>query len=322
MNSRHHRSISFFTRSALLFALFAAIPPTRAAAQSPQPPSSSSLQALAERGDAGAQYRLAKFILSRSPSPDEIQTALNWLRASAAQNNPNAEFFLGYLYEHGKFVLQNYTLAFQNYEAAARVHYPPAENNIGSLYHRGQGVSKNLGKTFEWYLAAAQHGDAVGQLNLASLYYVGDGIPRDVNEAVRWLRLSSDSGLPEAQNNLAYFYFYGVSVQRDYNEAARLVRLAAQQNLPGAETSLGYLYEQGKGVPLDYVAAYTWYTRAGNAGDHSGASHRKHLAQIMTPKQLNEANAQITASSSQPPAPLQSAFSATAAPTAYSLLNH
>jgi uncharacterized protein len=273
----------------------------RAATQVPQEVASalSDIESRAEHGDSDAQFQLASSILNRSPSFSDVQTALKWLRASVAQNNPNATFYLGYFYEHGKFVPQDYGLAFQYYEIAARVHYPPAENNLASLYQHGQGVRKNFGKAFELYLAAAQQGDPVAQYNLAAFYYSGISTSRNFTEAVRWLRASADSGLAEAENNLAAFYFYGVSVQRDYNEAARLVRLAVQKGLPAAATSLGFLYEHGKGVPLDYVAAYAWYSRAIAGGDSSSNEHRKQLAQIMTRKQLDEASTLATA---QPPA--------------------
>jgi TPR repeat protein len=327
MNSRHHW-FSFFTLFSFLFATLRAIPPTLAAPQSRQTlatAATSDLQALAERGDSGAQFRLAKALLAHNPSPDDVQTALKWLRVSVAQNNPGAAFYLGYFYEHGKFVAQDYGLAFQNYEIATRVHYPAAENNLASLYEHGQGVPQNIGKAYEWYLAAAQHGDPVGQINLATFYYLGIATPRDYKEAVRWLRLSADSRLPEAENCLAYFYFYGVTVPRDYTEAARLVRLAALAGFPGAETNLGYLYETGKGVPLDYVASYAWYSRAIAAGDSAGTGQRKQLARIMTRKQLDEASALVTTASATPtppvPAPPPILQPAIPAINGFSLLN-
>jgi uncharacterized protein len=310
MNSRQHHS--FPRLVPFLFILLMAISPVLAAPQSPQaqaPASSASeLQSRAERGDAGAQYRLAMSIFKRSnPSADDKQSALKWLRASAAQNNTYAAFYLGYLYEHGKYVPQDYKLAFQNYEIAAQVHYGPAENNLAALYQNGRGVTKNAGKAIDLYIASAQHGDPVGQVNLASLYYTGNGVPLDYKEALRWLQRSSDSHLPEAEDCLAYFYFNGIVVPRDYTEAARLVRLAVQSGLPSAETNLGYLYETGKGLPLDYVAAYTWYSRAIAAGNFTGAERRKQLARIMTRKQLDEANSLTTASvspaSASPAAP-------------------
>jgi uncharacterized protein len=263
----------------------------------------SELESLAERGDAGAQYQLARSILDQHPSPDNLQTALRWLRASAAQNNPDAAFFLGYLCEHGKFVTQDYSLAVRNYEIAARVHYPLAENNLGFLYQQGHGVHKDIGKAFEWYRAAAEHGNPVGQYNLAMFYYLGTSTPRNYTEAVRWLRASADSNFAEAENRLAAFYFYGVGIQQDYTEAARLVRLAVVKGLPAAETSLGFLYEQGKGVPLDYVEAYAWYSRAISAGDSKSNERRKHIARLMTRKQLEEAKGLITVQTSGPSPP-------------------
>lgn len=305
MNFRQNHSLSFFRLLAFLSLMLLAIPAALASPPSPraQATTAPDLASRAESGDASAQYRLAISILKRNNlSPEEIQSAFKWLRASAGQDYPNAAFYLGYLYEHGRFVARDYSLAFQNYEIAAKAHYSPAENNLGSLYQHGHGVTKNVGKAFELYLASAQHGDAVGQMNLASVYYLGSGVQRDYRETVHWLRRASDSNLPEAQNCLAYFYFYGVAVERDYNEAARLVRLAAQQGLPSAETNLAYLYETGRGTPLDYVAAYSWYSRAISAGDNTGADHRKELAHIMTQKQLDEAHSMTTAFGSPAPA--------------------
>jgi TPR repeat protein len=304
MNSRSYHSC--FSVVAVLFAFLAGVSPkpTKAAPPSPQTPNAQAAldpPPFAERGNSAAQYRLARKLLAHNPSNDDIQAALKLLCASAAQNDRDAEFYLGYLYEHGQYVPQDFARAFKNYETAAQVHYPPAENNLASLYQHGQGVPQNDGKAFELYFLAAQHGDPIGQINLANLYIGGVGTPRNESEAVHWLRLSADSGLPEARNNLAYFYFKGIVVRRDYAEAARLIRLAAQAGDPQAQTNLGYLYEKGKGVPLDYVSAYSWYSRAISAGDNTGSERRSQLAHIMTHRQLDTASALITAYSSEGP---------------------
>jgi uncharacterized protein len=322
MNVSQQRFISLFTLFSLLLALLAAIPPARAKSQS-QPErryTKSELTALAERGDANAQLWLGRYVLTHNPSADEAQSAMKWLRASAAQNNPEAEFYLGYLYEHGQFVPRNQALAAENYAAAAAQHYAMAENNLASLYQRGQGVKKNLRKAFELYLAASQQGNAVAQTNLANMYYGGSGVTKDYGQTVYWLRKSADAGFPDAENNLAYFYYYGIGIQQDYTEAARLIQLAVQQNLAAAETSLGYLYEQGKGMPLDYVAAYSWYSRAVAGGDQTGEGHRKQLARVMTRKQLDEANALTTAATTGAGAPVEA--TTTTGRMSFSLVNH
>jgi len=322
MNSRtrHSNSVSFFVMLALFLGLFMGIPASCTAQQTTltRPLTPTQLRTLAESGDAVAQHRLARFMLRHNPSSEDVQTGLKWLRASVAQNNPDAEFYLGYLYEHGQFVPRDYGLAMQNYQAAAKQQYAPAENNIASLYQHGQGVKKNPGKASEWYLAAAQHGNAVGQINLANMYYGGEGVARDYGQTIYWLRKSAETGFPDAENNLAYFYFTGIGIQQDYTEAARLIRLAAEQNLAAAETSLGYLYELGKGVPLDYVAAYSWYSRGAAGGDHIGEVHRKQLARIMTKKQVDEANTLTAVATTESPIPI----TLPVGNTSFSLLNH
>jgi len=302
MNSRQHHSFSYFRMFSILFFALAMIPLANAAPQLAQASAArrSDLQARAESGEAEAQYRLAKSTLDHNPTPEEAESALKWLRASVAQNNANAAFYLGYLNEHGKYVPRDYQLAFQNYEIGAWAQFAPAENNLASLYEHGQGVPKDMNKAFEWYQASAKHGDPVGQINLATFYYVGYTVPRDNKETVHWLKLASDSGLPEAQNTLAYFYFFGVGVPRDTAEAARLVRLAAQKGLPGAETNMGFLYETGKGASVDYVAAYSWYSRAIADGDFTSAERRRELSHIMTRKQLDEADSLTTTAGSRP----------------------
>jgi TPR repeat protein len=296
-SSPHHRILRFFRSVAFMASLPIICLGQTCSAPSQYPKYANlDLLSLAQGRDATAQYLLATKILAHEPSPDEIQSGLKWLRASADQNEPEAQFYLGYLYEKGKFVPQDYALAFQNYCAAALLHYGPAENNLASLYQHGQGVPRNSTQAFQWYLAAAQDGDPTGQINLATLYYRGEGISQDYAETIRWLRTSADAGCSHAQNNLAYFYFYGVVVQRDYVEAARLLQLAAQQNLVRAQTNLANLYSHGQGVSLDYVAAFVWYSRAVAGGDKSAARSRENLARVMTKKQLDQAKAYLMSS--------------------------
>ena len=296
-SSPHHRILRFFRSVAFMASLPIICLGQTCSAPSQYPKYANlDLLSLAQGRDATAQYLLATKILAHEPSPDEIQSGLKWLRASADQNEPEAQFYLGYLYEKGKFVPQDYALAFQNYCAAALLHYGPAENNLASLYQHGQGVPRNSTQAFQWYLAAAQDGDPTGQINLATRYYRGEGISQDYAETIRWLRTSADAGCSHAQNNLAYFYFYGVVVQRDYVEAARLLQLAAQQNLVRAQTNLANLYSHGQGVSLDYVAAFVWYSRAVAGGDKSAARSRENLARVMTKKQLDQAKAYLMSS--------------------------
>jgi TPR repeat protein len=242
----------------------------------------------AESGDSSAQRYLQTFLADSDPTIPGYAAAVTWLRTNAAENPPLL-CLLGFLYEHGHGLPQNYAKAFENYQAAARLGNGCGQNNLASLYQHGLGVSKNLGKAAELYLASAKQGNPVAQCNLAELYFTGSGVPRDLSEGVRWFRAAAERGYPAAQHNLAVLYFKGLGVPMNYAEAVIWERLAADQGFPDAEAGLGYIYETGKGVSLDYVAAFAWYSRASAHGDRRASERCKSLSHLMTHKQLDEA---------------------------------
>lgn len=266
--------------------------------------------ALADSGDLDARLQLKEFIISADPASPGYDHALAWLQSSAAQNKPDAQFILGYLYEHGKSLPLDFSKAAENYRSSALQGYSPAETNLGDLYRRGSGVPRDAAISFHWYQLAAQHGNRVAQQNLGAFYYIGYATPVDYVEAANWFRASAEQGFAEGQNSLAYCYLKGMGVPRDNSLAAHWARLAAEQGHPRSEALLAYLYEHGQGLPLDYVSAYAWYSRAFASGDHSDVGRLKALSQMMTRKQLDAANSLISAPTlalrpgSTPPAPV------------------
>ena len=272
----------------------------------PSVPSIPELKSRAESGDESARRQLAEFLVSAEPTSPHYGMALSWLQSLALKRVPEAQYLLGYFYEHGKGLPRDYAKAAENYAASANRGYAPAENNLASLYQRGFGVPKDLAVAFRWYRSSAMHGSASAQLNLGTFYYLGYGTPVDYVEAVKWFRAAADRGLPQAEDDLAHCYLKGHGVPVDNIAAVYWARRAADQGRARAFALLGYLYENGKGVPLDYVSAYAWYARAVAAGDGSSANRLKDLSQIMTRRQLDEANSLVSAQSNVPqssPAP-------------------
>ena len=266
--------------------------------QTPVSPASiPELKARADSGDAAARHELAIFLISSDPSAPGFDRALSWLESLASKNVPDAQLLLGYFYEHAKGLPRDLVKALENYSGAASQGYPPAENNLGALYHYGIGVPQDFAVAFSWYRAAALHGNAAGQLNLGTFHYLGYATPVDYTEATRWFRAAAEQGLAPAQDNLAHCYLKGVGVTADYAQAAHWARLAADQGNPRAFALLGYLYETGKGLPLDYVSAYAWYSRAVAAGDTSTSDRLKSLSQIMTRRQIDQADSLVSARS-------------------------
>jgi TPR repeat protein len=277
--------------------LLAVYPASSAPLRQPVTTPASVIPELASRADSGdpsARLQLKEFLVSADPASPGYDQALSWLQSSASQNKPDAQFVLGYLYEHGKSLPLDFSKAAENYCRAALQGYSPAETNLGALYRRGDGVPRDPAISFHWYQLAAQHGNRVAQQNLGAFYYLGYTTPVDYVEAANWFRASAIQGFAEGQNSLAYCYLKGIGVSRDDEQAAHWARLAAEQGHPRSEALLAYLYEQGKGLPLDYVAAYAWYSRAVATGDNSDLDRLKALSSVMTRKQLDEANSLIS----------------------------
>lgn len=285
----------------ILGSLLALSPGFSAARQQPEALPVSAIEELKSRADSGdtaAGLRLKEFLVSADPASPGYDQALGWLQVAASQNKADAQFVLGYLYEHGKSVPIDFSKAAENYRRAAVQGYSPAETNLGGLYRRGNGVPQDTALALQWYERAAQHGNRVAQQNLGTFFYLGYGTPVDYGEAAKWFRASAEQGFAEGQNSLAYCYLKGIGVTQDDVEAAHWALLAARQGQARSEALLAYLYEHGKGgLALDYVEAYAWYSRSIAAGENGSADRLKALAQVMTRKQIDEANSLLTTQS-------------------------
>jgi hypothetical protein len=78
---------------------------------------------------------------------------------------------------------------------AAKQGEPNAQFNIGFLYESGNGVSQDFSEAMRWYRKAADQGDADAQFHLGNLYSEGRGVPQDYAEAYFWLDLAASGKL-------------------------------------------------------------------------------------------------------------------------------
>jgi TPR repeat protein len=137
----------------------------------------------------------------------------------------------------------------------------------------------------------ADQGDATAQNNLGVLYHKGQGVPQNYTEAVKWYRMSADQGYALAQYNLGIMYYQGQGVPQNYTEAVKWYRMSADQGHAQAQYSLGVMYEQGQGVPQDYVQAHMWFNLAASQGAELAFKNRDKVAALMTPSQIEKAQA-------------------------------
>jgi TPR repeat protein len=63
-----------------------------------------------------------------------------------------------------------------------------AQGNLGYMYDTGKGVPQDYAEAMKWYRLAAEQGVAKAQNNLGYMYDKGRGVSQDYVEAVKWYR--------------------------------------------------------------------------------------------------------------------------------------
>jgi uncharacterized protein len=89
------------------------------------------------------------------------------------------------------FNRQDYASASQILIPLAERGDPSAQSYLGFMFETGRGVPQNYTEAAMWYRRAAEQGDSLAQYSLGLLYDRGFGVPRDIVEASKWLNLAT-----------------------------------------------------------------------------------------------------------------------------------
>lgn len=68
---------------------------------------------------------------------------------------------------------------------------PAAQAYLGFMFETGRGVPQNYTEAAYWYRRSAEQGFSGAQYSLGLLYDRGFGVPRDIVEASKWLNLAT-----------------------------------------------------------------------------------------------------------------------------------
>jgi TPR repeat protein len=181
------------------------------------------------------------------------------------------------------------------------------ENDLGWRYQNGEGVPQDYAAAFGWYRKAADQGFAPAETNIGYMYEFGQGVAQDYAVALEWYRKASEQGERNAQLNIGWMYESGLGVTQDYSVAADWYRKAADQGLGLAQYALGAMYENGRGVSKDYAQAYQWYKLAvtdlpaSDIANRNGAAKSRDRVAALAAAQASEASQQVTLPNSTSP---------------------
>jgi len=127
----------------------------------------------------------------------------NQLYNLASNGSASAQYELGLLYEYGRGVNQDDTIALFWYEKSAAQKYTSALYRLAILYDNGWGPLVDKEKALNLYAAAAEKGHSLAQHDLAILYFQGTDAPKNLLQAYKWLNIAVKSGNPLMQKHLS-----------------------------------------------------------------------------------------------------------------------
>ena len=175
-----------------------------------------------------------------------------------------------------------------------------AQFRLAEAYEDGLGVKFDISLAVTLYEKSANLGHMMAQYQLGVFYYWGieeEGIDPNYKKAAKYYRMAAEQGYAETQCELGIMYRKGLGVPKDDKKAANWLLKAAEQGHSDVAYDLGQMYLLGEGVPANNVEAYKWFKMLPpneRAFDRVDREEITHLKEIMTDKEIEEAEALVT----------------------------
>ncbi|MDM5061355.1 sel1 repeat family protein [Aeromonas salmonicida] len=209
-------------------------------------------------------------------SLEKHDLALQWMIKSANLGDHTAEYMVGFFYEHGQGVAQDYHEAFHWYEIASNNKEKEATKCLARLYKHGQGTERSISKAEELYSSIN------ADWELAVMYFELHNQDKAIQHL---LKLPYDKN---AMLLLGSTYCHHPITNPQYHKAIEPYTIAAKLGEHGAMFSLGELYLHGKGIPKNYKEAYFWFSLAQAHGSVLARKMTEDIEQRLTPTNLSD----------------------------------
>lgn len=192
-----------------------------------------------------AQYALGRLYLNNE-NIQNIDKAVQYLKASAALKNQFAQYTLGKLYLQGADISKDINEAIKYFTLAAEQKNQYAQYALGKIYLEDEKV-KDIEKAIEFLKASAEQNNPFAQYALGKIYFLGIDLPVDINEAIKYFTLSAEQKNQYAQYALGRIYLENDEF-RDINKAVEYLKASAEQKNQFAQYTLGKYYFQNADI--------------------------------------------------------------------------
>lgn len=144
--------------------------------------------ALANKGDAEAQYHVGMMYNNGIGTEQDRRQAFEWFQKSAASNDPLGAYKLGCYYDGqgAGIVASDSDQALKYKLVSAKAGYALAQHDVANLYDK-QG---NSAEALKWWKMAGDQGYPNALFSLSRVYSAGKGAPRDISLSYAYFKLS------------------------------------------------------------------------------------------------------------------------------------
>ncbi len=181
---------------------------------------------------------------------------LERIRQAAKDGDPFAQFELGFAFDYGIGVEQDFRKAAEFYAKAAKHGHRAAEHNLLLQHISGHAKIHRPASIFLKVKSRAEAGDRDAQNNLGLCFQFGYGTKQDYAQAMVWFRRAAGNG-----------------VEKDLLIAIDWYTRAAEQRDELALIQLGWIHQKGLGVEIDLKHAFLLYLIAYKQGSSRAATH-------------------------------------------------
>ncbi len=250
-------------------------------------------KASSNQGFENAYEYLADMYYFGHGTPKNYGEAFNWYpKIAADKKSGHVLKRIGDIYDYGYGRPKNPSMAVVYYQKSADKNYSKGQISLGYMYEIGRGVEQNFGVAASSYRKAAEQGNAlavnyyrkaadkgrkVAQSNLATLYENGSGVPQSYADAMKWHSKAAAQDYARSMSAIGYYYEKGHGVAQSHREALSWYRKSAVLGYAEGQYNVGTMYYNGNGATKSRELAIVWIKKAA-AQDYAKA--KKALKQL------------------------------------------
>ena len=167
--------------------------------------------------------------------------SLDCFTKAADLGNDKAQYEMGMLYLHGKWVEKDEAKALEYFQLAANQNNPQAYHQLGYCYEYGYGTEVDLEHAAKMYHKGADLENSDCYVRLYRLYVLGRGVKRDYIKSLEFVKKASDVGNFDGKAYYGSNLIYGMPLDRSIINKEEGMKLYQESAEGKSEIGMNFL---------------------------------------------------------------------------------